>query len=88
MVFELVKLVTPLQAGIAVVICMALSARHMDQYNKHMEKYGPLGGLLIEKRAHNNQRVAAEQVAPPPGLLADSGVADGASSQSSEDRLV
>lgn len=80
MVFELVKLVTPLQAGIAVVICMALSARHMDQYNKHMEKYGPLGGLLIEKRAHNNKRPAeAEEVAQ--------GVDDAALRKSS-DRLV
>ena len=56
MVFELVKLVTPLQAGIAVVICMALSARHMDQYNKHMAKYEPLGGLLIDKRSHNSKK--------------------------------
>ena len=85
MVFELVKLVTPLQAGIAVVICMALSARHMDLYNKHMEKYAPLGGLLVEKRERDNSRTDdsnAAPVAPPPGLLAGGGAAAGASRSS------
>lgn len=67
MVFELVKLVTPLQAGIAVVLCIALSSRHIDQYNKHMEKYGPLGGLLIDKRAHNNKRLETQEVAKGAG---------------------
>nr|PNR58380.1 hypothetical protein PHYPA_005375 [Physcomitrium patens] len=64
MVFELVKLLTPLQAGIAVAICMALSAHHMNQYSKHMEKYGDLGGL-IEKRTHSTRAEAEEPVAQP-----------------------
>lgn len=88
MVFELVKVLTPLQAGIAVVICMALSARHMDLYNKHMEKYGALGGSIIDQRARVSRREGAEEVATQPGLLADGSVADGASSHSSADRLV
>ena len=41
----LTKLVTPIQAVISVGVVMALSYRHIDEYNRHVQKYGPLGSM-------------------------------------------
>nr|PNR43740.1 hypothetical protein PHYPA_016122 [Physcomitrium patens] len=68
MAFGVVKLVTPLQVGIVVAIVLSLSARHMGQYNKHVERYGPLAEILIERRIHNNFKgIDADGISPKLG---------------------
>ena len=55
----LTKLVTPIQAVVAVGVVMALSYRHIDEYNRHVQKYGPLGSMP-------RKRFAVEGPAPHP----------------------
>lgn len=63
----LTKLVTPLQAVIAVGVVMALSYRHIDEYNRHVEKYGPLGSMPRKRFAVEGPapRRLEESPAPP-----------------------